>query len=63
MLRDIESRTGRPVNLERTLAVGDSFAADVAPFMKLGTLGVWLKRHGEPSVDPPSIRLLTELEL
>ncbi len=47
-------------NPARTLAVGDSFAADVAPFMTLGTRGVWLKRHGAP--ENGSIRTLDELE-
>jgi FMN phosphatase YigB (HAD superfamily) len=47
-------------NASSTLAVGDSFTADVQPFMKLGTQGVWLKRHGP--LEPDAVRTLLELE-
>jgi FMN phosphatase YigB (HAD superfamily) len=45
---------------ERTLAVGDSFTADVEPFMKLGTQGLWLKRHGP--LEGNAVRSLKDLE-
>jgi FMN phosphatase YigB (HAD superfamily) len=43
-----------------TLAVGDSFTADVKPFMALGTKGVWLKRHG--AREDGAVQSLSELE-
>ena len=41
-------------------AVGDSFSADVKPFMDLGTRGVWLKRHG--ALEAGAVRSLKDLE-
>ncbi|MBK7857288.1 MAG: HAD family hydrolase [Archangiaceae bacterium] len=39
VLADIAARTGKSVDVARTLAVGDSFTNDVEPFMRLGARG------------------------
>lgn len=67
VLAEFGAAAGRPLALDRTLAVGDSLKADVLPFLQAGVAhGAWLVRAAERSgVDEasrvPIVRSLDEL--
>jgi FMN phosphatase YigB (HAD superfamily) len=67
VVKEFSDAQGGPINLTRTLAVGDSLKADVVPFLLTGVaLGAWLVRAARASgVDEltqvPIVRSLSEL--
>jgi FMN phosphatase YigB (HAD superfamily) len=68
VIQEFSDTLGRPIDLTRTLAVGDSLKADVVPFLQAGVgYGAWLVRAAAASglddtTQVPIIRSLAELE-
>lgn len=67
VVQEFSARLGRPLDLSRTLAVGDSLTADVLPFLTAGVKhGAWLQRTAagsglDVSAKVPVVRSLLEL--
>lgn len=68
VLADVQAQLGRPVDLSRTLVVGDSLSHDVLPFLARGAPhGAWLLRREQgptprPAPEHPGVFILRSLD-